>query len=185
MKKFLFLCLFLLGGSLIFLLTTLSGCVKSKLCFLKSMEVFPTVRHTDTSFSSNEDTLNFDQFYFGLEFEFTLVAQRSAFGNNLYALQLREPGYINVDKIKEIRLITLYPYNQFTAGSDASSLLSGGAAAIDALNQEMENRYTQFNVELALNTPPDHTSRQQFVVELISENNTILRDTTYAFYLRP
>lgn len=189
MKKVIFLCLFLLGGSLLFLMTTLSGCTKPQLFFLKSIVVVPTVHKMDTSAAPiNLDTIRFEELYFNLQFKMTLVAQKYNFGNSLYAFKVKEPDYINVDKIKEIRLITLFPYNQFAAGTDASALLSGAAGVMDILNQKMEAytfNYAQFNTGFALNTPPNQASQQQFVVELVSENNTILRDTTFAFYLIP
>lgn len=192
MKKIIALLTFTIGGSVCLFLATLSGCRRTEYAyFFKDVKVGALGQKTDTSLSQIQkggDTCLFQSLSFSLSFQFNVLAgKNNGIDNSLYAFQPGNNHFDNIDKIKSIRLINLFPYNQFSEGSNITELIEDTAGLRYNLNQELSEPATEpyRYIEFKLKSPPGQLSKQQFVLELVSENNTLLRDTTVMFYLKP
>lgn len=191
MKKIITLLLFFIGGSLLLLLTTFAGCRKTDATFFfkdMSVTILQDATTTPERFLAEGDTGRFQGLSFVLSFHYNILAHRESWaGNSLYAFQPGNSHFENIDKIKTVRLITIFPYRQFQTGTDITELLEDSLRLISNLNQDFTGSVgaPEIHVRFKLKSPPDSISSQKFVLELLSENNTILRDTTVLFYIQP
>lgn len=117
-------------------------------------------------------------------------------GNTAYALSIKEPAMIPVEKITDIKIRPLYAYNdKFKANADISEIceFSHGYTSGDSVSKEVIieainhiGRYVDDrDLYIFLKEPPSHEHKQQFIVELITDNKARLADTTVEFVLKP
>lgn len=119
-------------------------------------------------------------------------------GNAAYATTIYIPDPILIDKIEELHIYTLNAYNNnYVANTDITSICTFNRNTaiqsideiIEGLNNEygsfgdgsIDERYRSFNIEL--NESPSSSGDQQFIIELITDKNSRLADTTGTFTL--
>lgn len=118
-------------------------------------------------------------------------------GNQAYALTIKEPQPIALEKIQDIHIRPLHTYNNsYGTSQDLSETCSysydqGGTDTttkqnmLDAINSggTLGTRSNIFYIHF--NEPPSGRQVQQFVVEVITDKNSRLADTTVEFILTP
>ncbi|WP_118973554.1 hypothetical protein [Taibaiella koreensis] len=199
MKKIVaFICCFT-GGSLFFFVLSLAGCRQQQTNMIYQ-SVTSVVREGRDNEEGNEvmpgATSRYDRCSVWLYFSTTklLGTHFPSFTNTAAA---RGQTFRNLEKITDIRIITCRDYNaQFPAGSDISAsaafleeggILTGKAKMLERINKNYEvseaEPVSRFSFRPA--SAPATTSLQQFAIELRTEQNAVLRDTTIAFILQP
>lgn len=194
MKKSIIL---LLSGSVfVLLLSLLNACSKNEVHFF--LKDFDTHIQEDRSDSTaynivnieEGDTCDYQYFQFFINEKRNVLANQTEnkvffdFISKANAYSPAPARFINQDPIKEIRLISFYDYNDIEAGQDLSAYIPNKEKVLKSLNDfkmYADEMHHYFTIDLL----PEQISQQQFVIELISENNTILRDTTVTFYIKP
>lgn len=210
MKRLIAFFICFIGGSLLLLVLSLMGCNRSDHYFIYS-NMTAEVMHRYLADSNvvvalvDGDTAVSGRFYVNVALDITEVdkvtASRFLPGSTLYALQLPELGYYNLEgKISDIKVITLYDYNEdYPAGSDLSdacyfsstqsmndSAFIDKAALINESHLPMENGWSSYFSLFNVYTPEASIgSRQQLAIEVRMEQNTVIRDTTVTFLLKP
>lgn len=118
-------------------------------------------------------------------------------GSQVYATTIKEPIPIVLEKLRDIRIRPVYDYNsRYRALDDIShtctfSYSHSGEDSVSKQDilEDFTNAEFAFyglnHVYIHFNEPPGAYHVQQFVVELITESNTILGDTTVEFILTP
>lgn len=193
-----FLCCFA-GGSMLFFLLSLAGCREEKTTIIYR-SVTSVVREGAVNEQGREllpgGTVAYNRCSVWLQLNTTelLGLKLPSIANKLYA---RGETFRNMEKLTDIRVITLNDYNtQYPAGSDLSAavgfLEEGGTLTGKAKMLERLNRnYNVFETDpirsfsFRPGTPPAAASAQQFAIELRTEQQSVLRDTTITFILQP
>jgi len=117
-------------------------------------------------------------------------------GNYAYATSFKEPAPFPLEKITDIRVRPLHAYNDgygmlddiseictFSYNAEGNDTISEGSV-IEGINLA-DDRIGMHDVYIYLQDPPAGVHTQQFVVELITDNNSRLADTTVKFILTP
>lgn len=121
-------------------------------------------------------------------------------GNKAYAFK---PAYIPpvfIDMVQEVTITSVFPYkNGETGMNDVTAICTFSSRGstlslsevIDLINNEYyysgDNKIDEFSrsFEIELSEPPSSAGEQQFVIELITDKNARLADTTEIFTLIP
>lgn len=206
MKKFFALFTSFLGGSLLLFFLSLIGCDKKDRPFL-----FKDIRTDIIQYQSNGlesplskgDTANYSNFFLASAFDIKLLSSAKLIfqGSKTYAFQPGDRHYKPVEKISNISITTLNNYNSnYPAGTDITAACrfritgtyvdakdSSASVAIEHLNAGFSDIDSdlQSAMQIYLNERPGQLSPQQFAIELRTEVNATIRDTTIHFYLKP
>lgn len=116
--------------------------------------------------------------------------------NSAYALKITHPGPIPVEKVEDVHIRPLHLYNNdYRAMEDLSESCSysydhmrrdtlSKQHMLDAINSGYMNvGASPFYIHF--NEPPSGKHVQQFIVEIITDKNSRLADTTLEFILTP
>lgn len=117
-------------------------------------------------------------------------------GNSAYALSIKEPDPIPLERINDIRVRPVYAYNDgYNAMDDISAICTFSRTHTGMYTVSKEEileginhagRYVSGHYfYIFLKEPPSGMQQQQFVIELITDNNGRLADTTGEFFLTP
>lgn len=116
--------------------------------------------------------------------------------NSAYALKIDHPGPIPLEKVEDVRILPLHLYNNnYGAMADLSETCS---YSYDQMRRDTLTKQTlleAFNsgymnvgaspFYIHINEPPTGRYVQQFIVEVITDKNSRLADTTVEFILTP
>lgn len=206
MKKLLALLTFLIGGSLSLFVLSVMGCAKAKHTFLYKDFHSSVIRYDpnglEVSLKKNDTALYPNFLIEDVPDIMKITLNRPALtGNSAWAFQPGPQEYKPAEKISSIKIITLNPYNSnYPAGADITqacrfivtrsfnnnndSLL---ASAIENLNAGYSDNGSEVppSLRIFLREQPASLAPQQFAVELKTEVNAYIRDTTISFYLKP
>lgn len=210
MKRLIGFLVFFIGGSLLLFTISLMGCHKGYSYYMYKDITTDLEHRPDPELPPvmlNElDTANADNFSARVVFEIMNVDRRYAsrflMGNAVYAFQYDYPTFENIEgEISDIRIVSLFDYNNdFPSGSDVSGACLFSTSPLTILDDKAVNKqtliasshnYGKGSMEGYFHQfyfyPPVVTtgSRQQFVIEVVMEQNTIVRDTTAEFFLKP
>lgn len=117
--------------------------------------------------------------------------------NSAYALSLKEPSLIPLEKIQDLHIRPLYDYNSSYAAMDDISntcTYSYSQSGGDSVSkQEMLQNFNAGGLYgtrspvfyIHFSEPPRNYHVQQFIVEVITDKNSRLADTTVEFILTP
>lgn len=138
------------------------------------------------------DTLSYKEMYINVTIpgqQVNLAGMFSLPGNSAYALSIKQPENILLEKIKNIRLRPLSGYNSNYAALDdisASCTFASFSQSTEMLTKDSMLTYldgfnlvtTEMTFVIRLKEPPSDVSKQQFIVEIITEGSSLLADTT-------
>lgn len=118
-----------------------------------------------------------------------LASRFSLPSNAAYALSVKESEHRLLEKIKDIRVRPISGYNsKYAALEDisASCIFASFSQSTEMLTKDSMLTYldafnlgtTEMTFVIRLNEPPSDVTKQQFIVELVTEGESILTDTT-------
>ena len=117
--------------------------------------------------------------------------------NSAYALSIKEPALIPLEEIQDLHIRPVYDYNSTYAAMDDISetcTYSYSQSGSDSVSkQEMINNFNAGGMYgtgtlvfyIHFSEPPRNYHAQQFIVEIITDKNSRLADTTLEFILTP
>jgi len=117
--------------------------------------------------------------------------------NSAYALSIREPALIPLEEIQDLRIRPVYDYNSTYVSMDDISetcTYSYSQSGTDSVSkQEMIDNFNAGGIYstgrlvfyINFSEPPRNYHAQQFIVEIITDKNSRLADTTVEFILTP
>lgn len=212
MKKLTSTIIIYIGGSLLSFLLLLAGCSVSdyKMIYTAfNSEVYNVDNMGNPYLISEDDSCNYSDHYIRLSFEIQVVQEYASLlpVAATYAWQYGDPSYETIEKIQDIKVISLGDYNDdihagneiaqqcnFYTGSGYSTVVNDNITDKDGAINYLNDIYTQNGTESTHNgkyinfkvaTPPAHSGLQRFAIAVYTENNSVLRDTTVAFILQP
>jgi len=151
------------------------------------------------------NTVSFDGLYIEVNIPVQTVEVANIFslpGNVVYAYKPSPVTPIALEKITDIRIRplndynTTYPaFNDMTAACTfVTSTIKAYAdtlskeeliSSLDNIQSEFESSFHQGQFYIQLNEPPSGIREQQFIIELITDKNSRLADTTQPIILTP
>jgi hypothetical protein len=213
MKKLTSTIIICIGGSFLSFLLLLAGCRGSdyKMIYTAfNSEVYNVHDMSNSHLISENDSCNYADHYMQLSFEVQVVQEYAALlpVSAAYAWQYGDPSYETIEKIKDIKVVSLEDYNNeihagdeiaqqcnFYTGNEYSIVADNDITNKDGAVNYLNDTYTQNNgtesthdgkhIGLKIAVPPDHNGLQRFAIAVYTENNSVLRDTTVAFILQP
>lgn len=206
MKRIISIFTLLLGGSLLLFILGLLGCGRSDRKFVYKDIQSIVLRDSSATLAvqlHDFDTTEYAASFMSLQMDMQVVAKNAlqGIGNAAYAWSYDEPSYINLEPVTDIRITPIYDYNSaHAAGSELSqdciftysnSGFGGNDVTktelISTLNQPMNMDYGTYvgTISIKVKTPPTAAGLQQFAMEIRLGDNSVLRDTTVAYFLKP
>lgn len=117
--------------------------------------------------------------------------------NSAYALSVREPVLVPLEEIHDLHIRPVYDYNSiYTSMDDISETCTYSYSQSGGDSVSKQEMLRNFNAGglygtrspvfyIHFNEPPRNYHVQQFIVELITDKNSRLADTTVEFILTP
>lgn len=126
----------------------------------------------------------------------TVAATPPLPGNKAYAFQVYMPTPIPLEEIADIRIRPMYGYNDAYMKGDEMSATCKYSLVPEPKGHfiSKDQLISDFNIStdmprdkyyIHITEPPSGSHKQQFVVEMITDNNGRLADTTVEFILTP
>lgn len=205
MKKLIALLYFMVGGSLIMFTLSLMGCEAGRYKFIYKIgqSIFLQTDQYNGQ-TTVTDTVQFENMILeqNLSYEILTAANLHLDNNTLYAWQYGNPSYTPVEKLTEIKIYTLNGYNSvystgseitanckfFTNNDDYNSNENDSSATwvLKQLNKTLSSSSIEGRpIYIFFTQPPSSGSLQQFEIDIRTENNEILRQTTPAIFIKP
>ena len=207
MKKIFSLLTLLIGGSVLLAISSLIGCEARDYKFVyKSVQATVLrVHFTQPPSEINSlDTIGYQNIFIQGKFDMHIIAKNNlkTLVNRAVATTVPSDKYTNLEAITDIRVVTINDYNnEISAGSEisekclystytpnkTSEIKDLKADIIASLNMPMdgERDYLSDVLNFRVTEAPAAQGLQQFAIEIRLEDNSVIRDTTVAFVLKP
>ncbi len=172
-----------------------SGCTKNGETYIYGQ--LTATPYIDENLLVNTDTVSIDSLYIQVKIplkEIQLTSCLSLKGNMAFALSFPVYTPRSIETISDIRIRPISNYNLSYGELDnmfADCIFSSFHNSKDTLSKDDLINYTSGALDYEIDfifrfaTPPSHIQQQQFIVELITDQNRRIADTTHSFTITP